>query len=163
MTDGEPSYERSLQKAFRLLAARDRTEQEIRTRLKTGNPDDATVDRVVKRLYELGYLDDAAVARRWVRHLAVDKLMSDRRIGARLADRGLTRDVIRASLEEVRREMSEREAVRRILRRGGGGAPLPPGSRERQKMVRRLMGLGFPPEAVFDNIREIGSEEEDIP
>lgn len=163
MTEGEPSYAQALQKAFRALAARDRSEREIRTRLKTGKFDDATVDSVVKRLYELGYLDDVAVARRWVRNLAVERLMSDRRIGARLADRGLDREVIRASLEEVRREISEAAAVRKILRREIGRTPLPAGTKERQKMVRRLMGLGFSPEAVFDNIREIGNEEEDIP
>ncbi len=163
MTEEEPSYAQALQKAFRALAARDRSEREIRTRLKTGKFDDATVDSVVKRLYELGYLDDVAVARRWVRNLAVERLMSDRRIGVRLSDRGLDREVIRASLEEVRREISEAAAVRKILRREIGRTPLPAGTKERQKMVRRLMGLGFPPEAVFDNIREIGNEEEDIP
>jgi len=161
MIDEDPSYARALQKAFRSLAARDRSEREIRTRLKTGMFDDATVDRVVKRLYELGYLDDAAIARRWVRNLAAERLMSNRRIEARLADRGLARDVIRSALEEIRQEISEAEAVRRILRReekrvSRAGTP------ERQRVVRRLMGQGFPPEAVFDTLREIGRKEEDV-
>ncbi|NPU85357.1 MAG: hypothetical protein HPY65_12845 [Syntrophaceae bacterium] len=163
MTEEEPSYAKALQKAFRALAARDRSEREIRTRLKTGKFDDGTVDSVVKRLYELGYLDDAAVARRWARNLAAERLMSNRRIEARLAERGLERGAVRDALEEVRREISEAAAVRKILRKEIGRTPLPAGTKERQKMVRRLMGLGFPPEAVFDNIREIGNEEEDIP
>ncbi len=163
MTDEDPSYEQALRKAFRLLAARDRSEREIRMRLKAGEFDDGTVDRVVKRLYELGYLDDAAVARRWVRSLAAERLMSDRRIAARLVDRGLARDVVRDALEEVRRELSESDAVRQILRRKETRAALRAGTKEREKIIRRLMGQGFPPEAVFDNIREIGSKEEDIP
>ena len=163
MTGEDPSYGKALQKAFRLLAARDRSEREIRMRLKAGEFDNGTVDRVVKRLYELGYLDDAAVARRWVRSMAAERLMSNRRIATRLTDRGLAQDVVRDALEEVRRELSEADAVRQILRRKETRAALRAGTKEREKIIRRLMGQGFPPEAVFDNIREIGSKEEDIP
>jgi regulatory protein len=162
MTGSDPSYDQALRKAFRSLAARDRSEREIRTRLKAGAFDDATVDSVVKRLYELGYLDDAAVARRWARNWAAEQLMSDRRIEARLAQRGMDRGVIREALEEIRRDVSEEEAVRRILRKEAS-RPIRAGTPDRRKWVRRLLGLGFPPEAVFDTLRKSGNEEEDVP
>jgi regulatory protein len=160
MKSEDTPYARALRKAFRSLAARDRTEWEIRTRLKAGSFDDATVDSVIKRLYELGYLDDASTARRWIRHLALEKLLSDRRIEARLAERGLDRSLIRQAIAEIRREMSEAEAVRKILRRQNN-PEMQPGTPERRKWSRRLMGLGFSPEAVFDTLREIGNEEEE--
>ena len=52
--------------ALRLLGQRARSVAELRTRLLRQDYSPAIVERVITRLKELGYLDDAAFAQRWV-------------------------------------------------------------------------------------------------
>jgi hypothetical protein len=87
----DPEYEKGLQKAYRLLAVRARSERELRTRLKEKMFDGQVIDRVIARLYELNYLDDEAFARQWARRLAVDKLSGNRRIELSLLEKGVDR------------------------------------------------------------------------
>lgn len=60
--DQAASYEDLLAYAFRALAQRALTEAELRARLTRRGAGEALQDRLLARLRELGYLNDAAVA-----------------------------------------------------------------------------------------------------
>jgi regulatory protein len=129
-----------------LLAARPRTESQIRERLvRAGFPDEA--ESVVEWLRGLGYLDDAAFARD--RALA---LVAPGRLGPRLAERrlaaaGIPRDSARRAVAEALgaeegtrcRELAVRRARRPI-------ADLD--DRERARIGRFLLARGFSGRAV---------------
>src|SRR5262245_44347618 len=55
--------DRAWQHALRLLAARDRSEHEVRSRLAAHGDSPAVIGATVRRLRRLNYLDDARVAR----------------------------------------------------------------------------------------------------
>jgi regulatory protein len=151
----DPEYEKGLQKAYRLLAVRARSEKELRTKLKEKKFDGPVVDRVIARLYELTYLDDEAFARQWARHLAVDKLSGNRRIEMSLQEKGVGRDVCELVLAEIRQEAPEKEAIRQLIRKKLKGARLQKqDGREKRRLAQHLMGRGFAPDLIFEMIRE---------
>jgi regulatory protein len=158
----DPAYEKGLQKAYRLLAARARSEKELRSKLKTSVVDDGTLDRIVARLYELNYLDDKAFARQWARRLAVDRLSGNRRIEAGLQEKGIDRDACERALAEIRQEVPERQAVRRIIRKKLKGEKLPGNDvRARRSLVQHLLCRGFAPGLIFEMITEAQEDNSD--
>jgi regulatory protein len=151
----DPEYEKGLQKAYRLLAVRARSERELRTKLKEKKFDRPVIDRVVARLYELTYLDDEAFARQWARHLAVDKLSGNRRIEMSLQEKGVDRTTCERVLAEIRQEAPEKEAIRQVVRKKlKGGKLQKQDGREKRRLVQHLLGRGFTPDLIFEVIRE---------
>ena len=149
------AYEKGLQKAYRLLAVRARSERELRTKLKEKKFDGQVVDRVVARLYELAYLDDEAFARQWARHLAVDKLSGNRRIEMNLQEKGVGRAICEQVLAEIRQEAPEKEAIRQLIRKKLKGARLQKQDGQgKRRLVQHLLGRGFAPDLIFEMIRE---------
>lgn len=152
---GDPEYERGLQKAYRLLAARARSERELRTRLQEARMDRNTIDRIVARLYELKFLDDEAFARQWVRRLAADKLSGNRRIEMSLREKGIDRAIGDRILAEIRQEAPEAEAIRQLIRKKLKGARLHrQDGREKRRLAQHLLGRGFSPDLVYEMIKE---------
>ncbi len=63
---GTDEREAAMAVALRLLGQRARSVAELRTRLLRQDYSPTIIERVVARLEELGYLDDAAFAQRWI-------------------------------------------------------------------------------------------------
>jgi regulatory protein len=152
MTADQP-LERVLQKAYRLLSLRARSEKELRQKLALKGFEKVTVDAVVARLYEQGYLGDETFARQWARHLAVDKLLGDRKIAASLAEKGIERNEAHNAIRVARREISEAEALRKLLekkRRPEGPAM---DERLKRRLFRSLFAKGFPTGLIYEVMR----------
>lgn len=151
----DPAYEKGLQKAFRLLALRARSERELRSKLMEKKIDDQVIDSVVARLYELSYLDDDTFARQWARRLAVDKLSGNRRIEISLQEKGVGRDVCEQVLAEIRQDIPEREAIRQVIRKKlKGGKIQRQDGRGKRSLAQYLLGRGFTPDLIYEMIRE---------
>jgi regulatory protein len=149
------AYEKGLQQAYRLLAARARSERELRTKLKEKKFDPPVVDRIVARLYELTYLDDEAFARQWARHLAMDKLSGNRRIEMNLQEKGICKAICEQVIAEIRQEAPEKEAIRQLIRKKLKGARLQKqDGREKRRLAQHLLCRGFAPDLIFEMIRE---------
>jgi regulatory protein len=137
---------RALQKAYRLLALRGHSEAELRDKLRKGGFAEAVIAPVLSRCRELGYLDDGKFARQRARELAVNRLLGDRRIAADLRGKGIPEELCREAIAAAREEITAEEALGRLLgRRAKGAADGPPDERDRGRMLRSLMGKGFPP------------------
>lgn len=151
----ETEYERGLKKAFRMLAVKARSEKEIRAGLHEKKIDRQVADRIVGRLGELKYLDDADFARQWVRRLAIEKLYGDRRIEAGLREKGIDETIGKQALAEIRREFPERDAVRRAIKKKLKDRTLRRADlREVRSVTQHLLGRGFAPGLVFEMIKE---------
>jgi regulatory protein len=149
--EDERLLEKARQKAFRILALRARSEQELRAKLAEKGFDGETVNRVVAGLYDLKYLDDESFGRQWARNLAVNRLLGNRRIEMSLREKGIQADAARQVIEAVREELSEREAIRRIVRKKMKGRETAgPDYREKRRLAHSLMGKGFPPGLIFE-------------
>ncbi len=156
---GEPLRKKAEERAYRLLARRAHSEKELRAKLRGGGFSEPVVEAVIEKCRELGYLNDGNYARQRARDLAVNRLAGNRRIAFDLRERGISEELCREAIAEARSEISEGEAVDRLL------GKYPPeeaisgmDAREKARWVRRLMGKGFSTSLIYRKIK--GMEEE---
>ena len=94
----QDAYQRGMDKAFRLLARRPRSEQEIDEALRQAGHSDAVRARVLARLREMAYLDDRAFARWWVENRVQFSPRSIRALRQELYQKGVPRALIDEAL-----------------------------------------------------------------
>lgn len=130
--------------ALALLEFRDRTERELRQKLKEREYSAQEIDETVLFLKEYRYLDDEAYAGRYIRSCAARK--SRRQIRADLERKGVSREIIDLQLQEE--EVDEDNQIRKLLVKKG----YEPGKRLESAEYRRIMSAlgrrGFSGEAI---------------
>jgi regulatory protein len=157
--DEERELSRAEAKAFRLLTLRAHSEKELRAKLRAGGFADEVVEQAVGRCRELGYLNDEAFARQRARMLAVSRLSGDRLIALDLRERGIDAGIAARAIAEVRGELDEEEAARRLLRKRTGGRPIDGlTDREKARVARGLMGKGFPAGLILKTLKKTEEE-----
>ena len=160
-TSRRPAYSRLLDRAVRILAVRDHSEQELRRKLsapvmsKNGPEDiDATAedyDRVVAWCYEHHYLDDGRFAARFLASRG-RKGYGPARIRQELNQKGVARESIEKAMRESEIdwcELAREQAVRKY------GEPLPREFSEKVKIQRFLLYRGFLMEDIQDIWRNV--------
>ena len=105
----------AMNRALNVLGYRARSARELRERLGRAGYAGETVDAVISRLEELGYLDDEEFAREFAR--AEARKYGPRRIYGNLRRAGIEEEAAREVIEEEFAERSEREEAREIARR----------------------------------------------
>ena len=149
----QDEQEKARQKAYRLLALRSHSEWELAAKLRScGFPESAITDALT-RCRELGYLDDGRYARQRARELAVNRLLGDRRFAADLMAKGIPADLGREAIAAAREELGAAEAVDRLLTKKGAAKPEALDGRGREKLIRGLLGKGFPRGLVFQRLK----------
>jgi regulatory protein len=157
--DEEREYGRAEGKAFRLLTLRAHSEKELRAKLQAGGFANAVVERVIWRCRDLGYLNDEAFARQRARMLVVSRLAGDRRIAFDLRERGIDAGLSARLIAEVRGELGEEEAAKRLLRKKIRGRPIAAlNEREKAGLARSLMGKGFPTGLILKILKKTEEE-----
>jgi regulatory protein len=136
--------------ALRALAARPRSEAELRARLARAELS-AEADDTVAWLSRLGYLDDAAFARARARGLIADgkagPRLAERRLRAAGIPEGAAREAVREALQEAagagggNAEVAHCRAL--AERRVKGVALTALDERARARLARWLLGRGF--------------------
>ena len=130
--------------ALALLEFRDRTERELRQKLKEREYGPEEIEETVLFLKEYRYLDYEAYAGRYIRSCASRK--SRRQIRADLERKGVSREVIDLSFQEE--AVDEESQIEKLLLKKG----YEPGKRMEPADYRRLMGTlgrrGFSSEAI---------------
>jgi len=155
-TPRRPAYARLLDRAVRILAVRDHSEQELRRKLsapvmsKNGPEEiDATAedyDRVIAWCYEHSYLDDERFASRFLASRG-RKGYGPSRIRQELNQKGVARESIEKAMRECDTDWCERakeQAIRKY------GEPLPREFSEKVKIQRFLLYRGFLMEDIQD-------------
>jgi regulatory protein len=133
----------ALEKALKLLAARQRTELELRKAL-AGFPDDQ-VDSALARMKELGYINDRETARARAR-TRVGQGDAPRLAARKLAAQGVAGADARAAVEEAAEGAGEDELAARALQRRLRGRK-PASEREKLRLLRALIAKGHRPSA----------------
>jgi regulatory protein len=114
----------AMARALNFLGYRARSEKEVRDRLRRYGHGEETVEGVVVRLKELGYLDDEDFARLVVREKA--RRYGPRKVSAELRKSGVDAELARGVVEEEFARRSEveqaRSAAARRYNRGGSDA-----------------------------------------
>ena len=102
--------------ALRLLAMSPRSEKELRDRLKKRGFPRAALELAVTRVREMGYLNDAAYAKFFVETRQASTPRSRRALSFELGRKGVAREVVATSVEEVSDADAAYRAAQRRLR-----------------------------------------------
>ena len=144
--------ERAQNRAFRLLALRQRSEKELRDRLLQNYNRDIT-DHVIQKCKDDGYLNDKEFALARSRQLALHRLQGNRSIETDLSGKGLDRTAITTAIQIIRRELSESEAIKKLIAKRQGNR-LFSERHEKEKMGRYLLSKGFTAELIFEILNQ---------
>jgi len=147
-------------KALELLARRDHLRAELAEKLRRRGYSAAEIELALQRCETAGYLDDAAVARRFVELRAVARGWGPQRLRAELLRRGAPPEVAgEASRLEPGAEAAALEAAVRRAERGQ-----PEGwwrlHERRGRMISSLVKRGFGIEAAMRAVDELARQRE---
>ena len=149
--DAEERALRALELAYRHLAKRDRTAAEVEDHLarrKVGRP---SIERALAELRELGYIDDARYAQRYVEDRRSIDGWGRQRIADGLRRVGIAEPLIEQGLAQPDEEGDAGRALA-LLRQRLRGAPLDD-DRARGKALRMLATRGFSLELAYEAVR----------
>lgn len=153
----ERSYPFAMEKAVALLAVRARTARELRDALDENAYPPEIIDRVLSRLDEAGYVDDADFAAHWASARA-SKGLGARRIQMELRRKGVDAEVIERTMDELSEEeqwVAALSAARKAARGKDLSSP-----QDRQKALAALARRGFDFSLAKRAVQQVRSEEE---
>ena len=147
---GHDELRRAVDLAYRAVAARDRTEAELRAFLERKRADPAAIEAALADLREAGYVDDARYAERFAEDKRSIERWGSERIERDLLRRGVAADLIGRAL--ARHEPEDELAAARSLLAERFRAGLPD-DRTRDRAWKLLVRRGYPPELAYDAVR----------
>lgn len=160
--DPTKAREHVFQRAAKLLAAKQRSVEELRERLlTTRGATKANVDEVIARLREYGYLDDAKFAQSYASLRLRERPIGRRRLARDLSLKKVDKQTASTALDEVfevtpEEDLIERAIAKRIRLRGK------PKSREdAKKLFDHLLRQGFEFELVSTKVRALAKADPD--
>lgn len=154
----ERAYPFAMEKAVALLAMRSRTERELREALRLAAYPEAVIDRVMERLGEAGYTDDADFAKGWATSRAA-KGMGERRIRMELRQKGVPQETIEETLTDLD-EDDLFDGAMKAARKAARGKDLASPS-DRQKISAALLRRGYSYATARRALQMLAEEEEE--
>jgi regulatory protein len=158
--DPTKARERVFQRAGRLLAAKQRSVEELRERLLEGRGATApVVEEVIARLREYGYLDDARYAHSYASLRVQQRPIGRQRLERDLRMKQIDKPTVDAALDQVFETTPEEGLIdlaiaKRIRLRGR-----PKTRAEAKKLFDHLLRQGFAFELVGEKVRRAMTEE----
>ena len=147
---------RTFQRAAKLLAAKSRSESELRERLLQGRyASKSVVDEVIARLREYGYLDDQQFALSFASHKVKQKPTGRRRLERDLMMKKVDRAVAEEALDKVYAETPEEELIDRAIEKRTRLRGRPKNRDEAKSLFDHLLRQGFAFELVSDKVRAV--------
>lgn len=136
----ERAYPFAMDKAVSLLASRARTEKEIVDALRKNAYPETAIARVMARLTEAGYLNDADFAEHWAA-ARISKSVGSRRIRMELRQKGVSQEEIDIALSSIDEDDLLSGAIKAAEKAARGkdlsSAP------DRQKVLAALARRGY--------------------
>ncbi len=136
---------RAKERLLHLLKMSDKTETELRRRLRDGGYPSEAVEEAIAYGKRYRYVDDRRYTENYVASAAAGK--SRRRIEAELAGKGISRELAEACLAET--EIDEAGQIERLLQKRGYDRETAD-LKEQQKTMAYLSRRGFSYEAILD-------------
>jgi regulatory protein len=151
--DPEARLQHALDLSYRYLGFRDRTVLEVRRHLEAKRVEPDTIEQTVVELLEMGYLDDARFAERFIEDRRTLDHWGNERIERKLLSSGVAADLVETALAE-RDDGGELEAALTVLARRFREPPET--DRDRDRALGFLVRKGYELEVAYDAIRAYG-------
>lgn len=107
------NYQKCMDKAFRFLSFRMRSEKEMQDKLAE-KYDEATVKKAIKRLKELKFINDVEFARAWVESRKIGR--GKKALAFELKQKGVAKETIDEALQDLSQD-DEFEAAMELVRK----------------------------------------------
>ena len=146
---------------LKLLAHRELSVVDLRSRLLDREHTADEADEAIARLLESGALDDHRVARAYARTASKIKGRGRLRVTRELQAMGIAREVIAEAVGDVFSDIDERAMIDRALQKKLRPGRKPATMQERARLYQFLMRQGFTPAAVSAALRRIGGSTRD--
>ena len=135
-------------KALSLLTDMDRTEVQLRQKLKQKGYEEDVVEQTIEYVKSFGYIDDAKYARRFVE--SRKKTKSKQEMTAMLCQKGVNREIVAKALEECYTSEDAVEAIRHLAEKKHYSFQ-DSTDKEKKKICEYLLRKGF----YYDDIRQV--------
>jgi len=153
---------RTFDRAVKLLAAKPRSVAELRQRLlQNRSTDQSTVDLVIDRLREYGYLDDERFAFSYASLKIKQRPIGRRRLEQDLKFKKVDKQVADEALELVYSETSEDDLIDRAIEKRLRVRGRPANRMEAKSLFDHLLRQGFAYDLVSDKVRTLLTEDVD--
>lgn len=160
--DPEKARERVFQRAGKLLAAKQRSVEELRQRLLEGRgATESIVESVIERLREYGYLDDARFAHSYASLRVQQKPIGRQRLQRDLWLKKIDKATVDVALDQVFAASPEAEMIDRAIEKRVRLRGKPKTREEAKKLFDHLLRQGFPFELVSEKVRAIAKDDVD--
>lgn len=156
--DPEKARERTMNRAVKLLAAKPRSIEELRERLLEKSwTDQETVDRVIEKLKEYKYLDDAQFARDVAASKLRQKPQGKRALQYAMSRKKLDRETVDAAVKDAFERMPEESLIdiaiaKRIRLKG-----VPETREDTKKFFDYLLRYGFDYDLIRTKMSGLGN------
>ena len=153
MADSDPA--RAYLAGLKMVAARELSEAQVRTRLARREFEDAHIDEAVGRLRAEGAINDARTARAIARTTVAIRGQGKRRARMRVDAAGIDRVTAAAAVDEVFAEVDSPALLRAAIERRLHGRTELADRKEQARLFRYLLGQGFDADKVMDALRSL--------
>jgi regulatory protein len=152
-------YERTMERALRLLSYKPRSIAEMRSRLLEKDwTDEETVDQVIARLEELGYLNDEQFATSYASTRLNVKPLGRTRLRRDLQRKKLSAETVENALEEAFNAQSEEKLIERAIDKRLRTKGRPRTREDSKKLFDYLIRRGFSYDLVLRKVRQVGKD-----
>jgi regulatory protein len=153
--EDRPELNKAKKICWRLLGLRDHGERELAGKLKSKGFDAEIIAEAIDYFRELGYLNDRVFASNQARRLATGKGYGNSKITAFLLGKGLPEAIVEEAIIAARQDWSEVQALTSLIRKKTTSGNIRNDLKGKQRLVRYLMGRGFPPGLIFEMIKRL--------
>lgn len=137
----EVLIKRATKRAMHLLQSTERTEDQLRRKLKENLYPARAIQEAVDYVKSYHYIDDEAYARRFLTFKS--SIWSRKKIEMELMNKGISKTIIQSVLEEENEDTaSERELLQNLMKKKWEGLN-PEDPKSKEKLFRYLVGKGF--------------------
>lgn len=150
-------FQNCLDAALRFLHYRPRSELEIKRRLRSHNYGAVMVEKVISRLKQQGYIDDAAFTRYWTENRIAFSPRSGRMIRQELLQKGVDSETIENTVDDID---DTGNAYRAGLKKSRAFASLDY-EQFKHRMYDHLKALGFNYETILQATERLWQERDD--
>ena len=149
------------QRAAKLLAAKQRSVEELRERLLEGRgATKPLVEEVIARLSEYGYLDDAKFAQNYASLRLRERPIGRRRLQRDLWLKKVDKQTAEAALDEIFEATPEEDLIVRAIAKRVRLRGKPKTREDAKKLFDHLLRQGFEFELVSEKVRALAKQDE---
>lgn len=149
------SYQKAFDTACKILTRRPCSVQALRGRLSSKGFTQESVDRVITRLLELGYLNDQNYAYNYGTSLLKSRSIGRARMGRKLREKQVAEEDASCALAQIYADDFESELCDQAIARHTRIHGVPQDYAQSSKLIAHLVRRGFPLDMIHTKVRKL--------